>query len=134
MNNKFVRSIFWAMAAVFIIVICAIFLDIPVTGSLPGYILFIGIALFLLLGTALIVLTVKTKVVGKIKRFLLLTGASAAGLSVFVVLHNLVSGLLNLEEAVFFILATIVCPLVFLAGVIGTIILTVKTKSSGGIA
>jgi hypothetical protein len=135
MNNKFIRSIFWAMAAVFIIIICAAFIRIP-TGGEPwmNKMLIPGIVLFLILGTALIVLTVKTKIAGKIKRFLLLTGASAAGLLVFAVLHNIVSGLFNVEEAVFFILATIVCPLGFLAGIIGTIILTVKNKSSGGMA
>jgi hypothetical protein len=128
-NNKSIRAIFWAMVAFFVIIICAIFADIPTTGNLPGYILFIGIALFLLLGVALIVMTVKTKVGGLLKKFLLLTGASAAGLPVFAILHNVVSGLFN-EEAVFFILATLACPLGFLVGAIGTVVLMVKSKTS----
>ena len=132
MNNKLLRLVFWATVAVFIIIICTIIADIPTTGTLPGYILFISIALYLLLGVLLIVLTVKVKAGGKLKRFLLLTGYSAAGLPVFVVLHNLVSGLLEIEEAVFFTLATVVCPLGFLVGAIGTIIFTVKTKTSEG--
>jgi hypothetical protein len=102
---------------------------IPLAESLPlGYVFLPGIAVFFLLGVTMIVLTIKTKVGAKIKRFLLLTGASAAGLPLFVVLHNVISGLFNIEEAVFFILATLVCPLGFLVGAIGTIVLTVKNK------
>ncbi len=83
---------------------------------------------FLLLGVLLIVLTLKNKVSGSLKKFLLLSGGAAAGFFVFVLLHNLVSGLLStlfdkpIEEPVFFLLATLVCPLGFLIGAIGTIL------------
>ena len=81
----------------------------------------------------------KKKVGGKLKAFLLLTGASAVGLPVFAVLHNLVYALFILwfgenfwgnmgDEPVFFILAVIVCPIAFLAGVVGTIVLDAKNK------
>jgi hypothetical protein len=80
------------------------------------------------LGVTLLVLTVKTKVRGTLNKFLLLTGSTAVGLPIFVILHNLVSGLFNIEEAVFFILATLVCPLGFLVGVVGTIVLAIKNK------
>jgi hypothetical protein len=128
-NNKLIQSIFWATVAVFIIIICAIFARIPLADSLPlGLIFLPGIAVFFLLSVALIVLTIKIKIGGKLKKFLLLTGASAAGLPVFTVLHNLISGLFDIEEPVFFILATLVCPLGFLVGAVGTIVLTVKSK------
>jgi hypothetical protein len=130
-NNKLIRIIFWATIAVFIIIICAMFARIPLAESLPlGYIFLPGIAVFLLLSVALIVLTIKMKVRGIFKKFLMLTGASAAGLPVFAVLHNVISGLFNIEEPVFFILATLVCPLGFLVGAIGTIVLRVKSKKS----
>ena len=83
---------------------------------------------FLLLGAILISLTVKNKIEGPVKKFLLLTGISSVGFLVFVVLHNLVSGLLSVilnsevEEPVFFILAVIVCPLGFIIGAAGSII------------
>ncbi len=129
MNSRLIRSIFWTMVAVFIIIICAMFVRIPLGESLPlGYIFLPGIAVFFLLGVALIVLTIKIKVGRIFRKFLLLTGASASGLPLFVVLHNIVSGLFDIEEAVFFTLATLVCPLGFLTGVIGTIVLTVKNK------
>jgi len=131
MKGKLIRSIFWALVAVFVIIICTMFIGIPLAGNLPLVNVFLpGIAIFLILGVALIVLTIKKKVEGKLKTFLLLTGASAAGLPVFAVLHNVVGALLNLEEPVFFILATMVCPIAFLVGAVGTIVLAAKNKSS----
>jgi hypothetical protein len=119
--------IFWAMVAVFVIIICAMFVLVPLRigfNALAAWPIFFG------LGIALIVLTVKKKVEGKLKKFLLLTGASAVGLPVFAVLHNLVSALFNTEEPVFFIIATIVCPIGFLVGAVGTIVLVIKKKPS----
>ncbi len=83
------------------------------------------------LGIALIVLTLKKKTSGKSRVFLLLTGASAAGFLVFVILHNLVSALFNYEEAVLFIIAVIICPVAFLTGAIGTVTLAIKYREAG---
>jgi peptidoglycan/LPS O-acetylase OafA/YrhL len=128
---KLIRSIFWALVAFFVIIIGAMFIGVPLAGNFPLVNIFLPlITIFLILGVILLVLTVKNKVESKLKKFLLLTGSSAAGLPVFVVLHNVVGGLLNLEEAVFFTLATVVCPLGFLVGAVGTIILDFKNKSS----
>ncbi len=91
-------------------------------------IFFPAMAVFVLLGAALLFLTVKTKVGGILKKFLLLTGASAVGLPVFILLHNVVSGLFNIEEPVFFIMAIFVCPIGFLVRAVGTIVLTIKSK------
>ena len=110
----------------------------PIRVLMP-YFMFSALAIFAGLGVTLIVLTVKKKVAGILRKFLLLTGASAVGLPVFAVLHNLVYALLILwfgedfwgasgDEPVFFILATIVCPIGFLVGAVGTIVLAVKNK------
>ena len=127
MKGKLIWSIFWALVGVFVIVVGGMFttqLNFP---PIVRPILFLtSWALFLLLGITLLVLTLKEKVAGMLKAFLLLTGASAVGGSASFVLHNLVSGWLGIEEAVFFILATIVCPLGFLTGAIGSIVLFVK--------
>ena len=121
MKNKLILSVFWMTVAVFLLIISATFIHIPVLEKLmSGSLRFLVIALFFLLGSALITLTVKAKITGKLRTFLLLTGASAAGMPVFVVLHNAVSGLSHTEEPVFFILATIICPLAFLVGALGT--------------
>jgi hypothetical protein len=78
----------------------------------------------------LLVLTGKTKMRAGLKKFLLLTEASFVGLPVFGILHNAVSALINTEEPVFFILAIIVCPIGFLVGIVGTIVIAVKSKGT----
>jgi hypothetical protein len=142
MKDKAVWIIFWALVAVFVILVGAMFVLVPLAGSFPlGYIVFPAGAVFLGLGVALLVLTVKKKVEGVLRKFLLLTGAAAVGLPVFAVLHNLVYALfIKLfgadfwgsmgDEPVFFILATMVCPIAFLVGIVGTIVLAVKNKSA----
>ena len=134
MNGKLSWSIFWALIGVFIVIVC-LFLIPP--SILRGYIfwwfLIIFGSIFLLLGVALIVLTVREKVSGTLKKFFLLTGASSVGFLVFVLLHNAVYALfihffgegfwdrIGGDEPVFFIMAIFVCPLGFLVGAIGSI-------------
>ncbi len=98
-----------------------------------------GAALFIL-GITLIILTLKSGIGGKLKKFLILTGASVAGIFVSIVLHNFIYGLFihffgpdfwtrigtGGEEPVFFILATVVCPIGFLIGAIGSTVLFTK--------
>ena len=94
--------------------------------------------LLLVVGIVLILNTIKRKITGKLKKFQLLAGASALGLPVFAVLHNVVymlgimwfgeSAWGNGDEPVFFILAAIVCPLGLLVGGIGTIIIRMKQR------
>ena len=127
---KSVWIIFWVMVGVFVIVAGTMF--VPPIGRLPMRLnVFAGWPVFFLLGVTLIVLTVKTKVGGMLKKSLLLTGSSAVGLLVFGILHNVVSALFNTEEPVFFIIATIVCPIGFLVGAIGSIYLAIKSKRAG---
>ena len=96
-------------------------------------------AAFFLLGVALIFLTVKEKVGGMLNKYLLLTGASAIGIPVSIFLHNAIYGLFiqwfgadiwdrigTGDEPVFFIIAIIVCPIGFLVGVVGSIVLGIK--------
>jgi hypothetical protein len=136
MRGKLIWSVFWALIGVWVIFIGMIFTP-PVkellfgeyNPTLFGYI-FVSSGTVVLtgLGVTLLVLTAKTKVERRLKRFLLLTEASFVGLPVFGILHNAVSALLNMEEAVFFTLATIVCPVGFLVGAIGSIVFRVKNS------
>ncbi|MFC1985310.1 hypothetical protein ACFLUW_02795 [Chloroflexota bacterium] len=135
MKGKLSRSIFWALIIVFIVLAISIFT--PPAAFAPAFRggLFLRLfassgAAFFLLGVALIVLTVKERVQGILKIFLILTGASAVGLPVFVLLHNAVSGLFNTEESVLFIMATIVCTIAFLVGVVGSVVLAIKSKQA----
>ncbi len=126
MKGKLIWSVFWAMVGVFAIVFCIMVIRPLLLHKIYLLILLPFIAVFFLLGVTLLVLTVKTKVRGMLKGFLLLTGASAVAMLVFGILHNAVSGLANFEEPAFFILAIIVCPIGFLVGAIGSIVLRVK--------
>jgi hypothetical protein len=142
LKDRSIQVIFWSMVAFFVITVGTMFIGVPLAGNLPlGYFILPSLVIFLALSVTLLVLTVKKKIEGKLRIFLLLTGASAVGLPVFVVLHNLVYALFihffgenfwgaGGDEPVFFILATIVCPLGFLVGVVGTIVLAIKNKSN----
>ena len=147
MKRKLSWPIFWALIAVFIVLATTIFT--PPAAFAPTFrrslflwFFFTSGAAFFLLGAALIFLTVKEKVGGMSKKFLILTGASAVGLPVFVLLHNAIYGLFihffgagfwdrvgpGGDEPFFFILAIFVCPLGFLVGAVGSIVLAIKNK------
>jgi hypothetical protein len=139
MKGKLIWAIFWALVGVFVLLVGAMFVLVPLTKGGLGIGVFVALPIFLVLGVILIVLTAKRKVSGKPKAFLLLTGSSAVGLPVFAVLHNLVYGLFIMwfgedfwgpggDEPFFFILATMVCPIAFLVGVVGTVVLAAKNK------
>ncbi len=104
-----------------------------------GLFLLISGALLLSLGITLLVLTIKGKTKGISRKFQLLTGASAIGIPVSIFLHNAIYGLFiqwfgadiwdrigTGDEPVFFIIAIFVCPIGFLVGAVGSIVLGVK--------
>lgn len=101
----------------------------------------ISFLIFFLLSIILIVFTFRKKVGGKLKKFLLLTGISPLVMVVSVILHNLVYGLFIFlfgesfweriglgDEPFFFLLAIVVCPIAFLIGLLGSVILLIKAK------
>jgi len=105
-----------------------------------AFVIISGIIL-VILGSILIGLTLVQKVEGKLKKFLILTGASAAGFFVFALLHNIFYGLeqvtghitilsylMKALEVIFFLIAIFVCPISFLIGVIGTIVMFNKKR------
>jgi len=130
--------IFWLIFAFFILNVSSMWF-MPLFGP---FIQFISIPLMVILpilGIALIVLAARAKFTKISKAFFILTGAPALGITVSGVLHNLVFALLIKlfgegiwsgmgDEPVFFILATIVCPLALLVGSIGSIVLIAKKK------
>ena len=139
MNGKLTWAIFWALVGFFVVI--AIVFAIPAVRELLMSLLFIIVsgAVFFLLGVALIYSTVKEKVGGTLKKFLILTGASSAGLFVSIFLHNAIYGLfiewfgvdfwerIGLgDEPLFFIIAVFVCPIGFLVGAVGSIVFAIK--------
>ncbi len=137
--------VFWLLLGAFV-VIDSVFL-IPATRELLMGITFliVGGTIFLALGVALMVLAVKEKVAGMLQKFFILTGASVVGIPVSVVLHNTIYGLFITwfganfweriglgDEPFFFLMAVVVCPLAFLVGAIGSIVLVVKGRQVAG--
>ncbi len=145
MKGKLSQPIFWALIVVFIVLIMSIFAPVAFVPAFRRglflWFLIISGAAFFLLGVALIVLTVKEKVGGMAKKFFILTGASAVGLPVFVILHNVIYGVFIHffgadfwdrigmgDEPFFFFMAILVCPIGFLVGAIGSIVLAIKNR------
>ncbi len=142
MNRKLQWSAFWALVGIFVVIV-SVFVIPSLRELIMGF-LFItisGVVVFLL-GVALIFFTVKEKVRGKLKKFLILTGASSAGFFVSVLLYNAIYGLFIhwfgadfwdriglADEPVFFIMAIIVCPIGFLVGAVGRIVLAVRDST-----
>ncbi len=139
MKKNLTIKIFWALIVVFVWVMCLI--AIPAARDLSKFFFRVSSIVFFLLGIALIIFAIKEAMGGRLKKFLILTGASAVGAFVFSVLHNLVYGLFIYflgqdfwdriglgDEPVFFFLALVVCPIAFLVGAIGVIILLIKKK------
>ena len=143
MKEKLIWAIFWVLVGIFVIVLCTMFVP-PLARLvfsrmnhimnrfvlLPAWEVFIG------LGVTLVILTKKRDVEGALRKFLLLTGVSIAGLATFRILHDviIVSGILNKvgganpDEPFFWFLAFIVCPIGFVVGVVGTIVIAIKNK------
>ena len=138
MKTKLSWPLFWALLGVFVVVVCLFFIE-PLNDLFGGSGLFLApFAVCFLLAVALLVFTLREKIAGLLKAFFLLTAASAAGVFVFILLHNLVYGLFihffgegflnGGDEPFFFILATIVCPLGFLTGAVGSIVLSIVLR------
>lgn len=138
-QKKSLKIVLYALAVVFVLLVGYFFAaqdkqTIFYLAAVLGLIL-------LLLGIALIVLTVKQKIKGKLKIFLILTGISAICPPVFSILHNFFYALAIISSniiwlkylfeflhAAAFIIALLISPITFLVGVIGSIILVSKKK------
>lgn len=139
MNSKAIWPLFWALIGVFVLIVC-FFLIEPFSELLEGSELFLSpFIIFFLLGIALLVFTLREKAEGLLKAFFLLTAAAATGVFVFVLLHNgfyalamvsshipVLAPVLEFLHAAFFVVAIIVCPLGFLVGTVGNIVLRIK--------
>ena len=143
MKKSLIPVIFWALIGVFLFMVGQFFIP-PVRELFMGSKLFLGpFIVFSLLGLALTFLTVKEKIGGTLKKFLILTGASSAGFFVSVFLHNafyalgiiasqiiVLRYLMEALNVAFFMIAIFVCPLGFLVGVVGSIVMLVKKEKS----
>jgi len=144
--TKSIILTFLALIGVFLLIASEFF--IPVVRELfKGSIVFLLPFIILsLLGIILVFLTLKQKVGGALKKFLILTGISAGGFFVSVFLHNIFYGLsiitnqisilsfvMEMLDIAFFIIAIFICPLAFAIGLIGTIIIFIKKKKENSV-
>ena len=132
-------AIFWVLVGTFV-VIASVFLIPAVREVVMGFVfIVISGVVFLLLGVALIFLIAKEKVRALLRKFLILTGASAVGFFVSILLHNAIYGLFIhwfgtdfwdriglTDEPFFFLIAIVVCPVAFLVGTVDSMVLAIK--------
>jgi hypothetical protein len=132
------NAIFWAMIVIFVSLVAVVLRFGRLGGlKLPSSTMIYLAVAFFVLAAALVVLTAKLKESGVRKFFFILTGASAIGIPVCAILHNLVFALCvkfnciyweGTDEPVFFILALLVCPGLFILGILGSIVLLISAK------
>jgi len=132
MKKSFLKTTFYSLIITFILIIIYFLIPFPSTIQRASFLLLaiLGV-IFLVLGVMLIFISRKEK--GKLRLFLMSTGISAVAPLVSTILHNLFYALsITFENfkylfealhATFFIIAMIIAPIVFIAGIIGSIIL-----------
>ena len=129
--------VFWALVAAFAALILTMLLPDVLEFFRPVFLLLM--ALCFLLGLALLILAVRWKERTLLRTFWILTGASTAGFALGGVLHNVfyalaevtdkwpvLSGAMGVLEVAFFLIAVLLCPVAFLVGTVGAIVLIVR--------
>lgn len=132
-------AVFWTLVGISAVILGM--MTVPAFRSLMRSYFLILTGTFFLLGVALLFLALKQKMEKTLKKFLILTGASAVGFFVFSVLHNLFYAFGILTEHIIvlkylmeflhvasFLIAIFVCPIAFLVGVVGSIVMFIKNK------
>jgi len=145
MNSRKVKrislllAVFWALVGVFLFIVSQFFVPAIQNLLMGSEIFLIPMIVFFLLGLALVFLAIREEMEKKLKRFFILTGLAAASFFTSVFLHNLfyalniVSGkivglnyLTNVLSVAFFLIGIFICPLGFLVGLIGSLVLLTK--------
>jgi len=133
--------VFWVLVAAFAALILTVLLPDVVRFFRP---LFLSLlALCFLLGLALLILSARWRERSSLRTFWILAGASPAGAALGSVLHNVFYALatvtgnwpvlntaMEVLEATFFVVATLLCPVAFLVGTVGAIVLLVRRSRS----
>ena len=128
MVKKLIWSVFWALVGDFIVL--AMNCSIPAVAqwslTFGVFIPILVFALFFLLGIALLVLTLKSKIAGMLRKFLILTGTIPIAIPInFVLLEAIPSE--TIANCIFYAIL-----LAFLIGVIGSIVLARRQPKEAG--
>jgi hypothetical protein len=129
--------VFWALVATFGALVLTVLLPEVLDFFRPVFLSLM--ALCFLLGLALLILTMRWKQRTLLRTFWLLTSSSTAGFALGSVLHNafyalvtvtgkwpILNAAMEVLEVAFFLIATLLCPLVFLVGTVGAVVLIVR--------
>lgn len=121
-------AIFWTIIAVFISIgiittVSWYFLPFRAYGK---FVFPSVLAVFLILSIALLIIAIREKIEGIFGKFLILTGASAVGTAVGILLENFLTG--TVGESIFFVVGVMIAPVGFLVGIIGSMVLFVKRR------
>ena len=129
--------VFWTLVAAFSALVLTVLL--PDLFSFFRALFLSFLALCLLFGLALLVLSIRWRARTLLRTFWILTGAATAGAALGSVLHNafyalgtvtdewpVLHGAMEVLGGTFFVIATILCPVAFLVGTVGAIVLLVR--------
>ena len=141
-HEKAVKPIFYSMIGIFVLIV--LFFALPMLQDMGRRMFAVAAVLgfiWLILGVWLIVLAVKLKMEKKRKVFLILMGASAIGVPLGSILHNVFYAFGVLAEniawlhavfefihAAFFLIAMLGCPILFLVGAVGAFVMMRKKR------
>ena len=125
MKGKLIWSVFWLLVVDFMV--CLLGFIPAVARLMRGAGFLLVFALFILLGIALIVLTVRGKVAGLLGKSLILTGAAPVAFVIIFALAetigSIIPGALQIWNYVLYVIMA-----VFPIGVVGSIVLAIKNK------
>jgi len=129
--------VFWALVVAFAALVLTVLLPDVLDFFRPVFLSLM--ALCFLLGLALLILSVRWKQRTLLRTFWILAGASTAGFALGSVLHNafyalatvtdkwpILNAAMEVLEVAFFLIATLLCPVAFLVGTVGAIVLIVR--------
>lgn len=139
-TDIYIWPVFWTGAVVFVLTVLGMVFKSPLQTIMP--VLWV---ILILAGLFLLALSIRSAKEKKLKVSLAIAGAALAAIPLFILLHNLTYSLLvqashygimtfegNSDEPFFFILAVIVCPIVYLASAVASVILLVRSGRSAG--
>jgi hypothetical protein len=134
---RLLSVVFWALVAAFAALVLTVLFPDALGLFRP---LFLSLmALCFLLGLALLILSLRWHQRTLLRTFWILAGASTAGAALGSVLHNVfyalatvtgqwpvLSAAMEVLEVAFFLIGTLLCPLAFLVGTVGAIVIIVR--------
>ena len=132
--------VFWTLVAAFVALILTVLFPDALGLFRPMFLSLM--ALCFLLGLALLILSVRWNQRTLLRTFWILAGASTAGFALGGVLHNafyalamvtdkwpILSTAMEVLEVAFFLIAILLCPVAFLVGTVGAIVLIVRGRA-----